>query len=533
MAKRIHYFGDINACAKYRHGANMLLNYIDSQDLTYGVFRQNYSDGARVKVNKITPYLQTVDIYAGESKTKKKYEWTLVYAPCPPPDSQLWEGWIECDKEDLIADDWLNAFILLPWAEPLYGDFTTADSVTPVTTNPDDYIQDGGWWVSGWAYSVYNPPYIGPTQHRIGVTRYNMTKVGSACTYTFPNNLVAPTLLENYLISGVKFFTNGGWATEPEGFTYIPLNAYGVVPPPDFDPDVPDPYSPGYTLTHAEGLLSWSSTYMIGFWKWELIAYTPASYLDADNYAMFYDYYESDQYSSTSFLSPGFITIIHSVEQFLTDTHWFSEEQVDEYVAVIGSDGDHVSFPLTYFGSTSYGASYNLYDPDSVNNTGNRASINYETHFIGKYEGVAFDTTIATATWEGTSSIPTGWVGTWSGDNAFAWMARIYNKASLLEGSVGQEKASDHHLLIASWLIGPPDGNVSDTLKVPGLVNGVGINRTIYHARWGDGVNVTKSYSASHPGWHDVYTDDKGNTWRAYGDLFAVLKEVKEEEDLS
>lgn len=535
MATRIHYFGDVAIATRYKATGEALLESLRRCQPIPSSLKRSFPDGTRIVATRATPEIDTIDIWAEGGVSKEKWVWTLLYAPCPLPDPQDWGGWIECSRETLVATNFLSRFALLAWGDSFYGDFTTDDDLSLIKTNPDAQVTDGGWCCIGYGdgVAVGAPPlYLGPIWQAIGLSRTSRELFTQSYTYTFPNNLVPPVSVQNTTESGRKHWERAGGAYDVEGYVSIPSNAFGSSSHPvcdDSDASPPTPYDPGYTIGHVEGYISWESLYMIGFWKWELIAYTPSSYLDENNYIGFYDKYTSDYSSSTSYLGATFTTYISDMYEWLypgADGYyagWWTEQMRAEYIASdLGSgDTDNISFPHAPTPTGWFSGTMNIYDPDSSDGVNSVGSITYETHVFGKYEGVYFDETIGTATWMGNAS----WVGSWSGDNVFPWMGRIYDKSSLLEGEEGQEQPSDHHLMIASWLIGAPAGNVSDTLKVPGL-DSVGINKTVYWAKHGTDINVRKEYSASHPGWHDVYTED-GRTWRAYGDLFAALKKVR------
>jgi len=461
-------------------------------------------------------------------RMKVAEDWTLLYAPCPLPDPQDWDGWIDAGKDDLGADSFLNEFSLLSFGQPIWGDFTIEGRLD-ITTYPGDYdVSDGGWFLLSASYQPGTIPpgtlYVGPVWQSVGICKKINTRNVVSYTLTFPANLVPSISVVNKTESGQKCWTaNGGFYDHPEGFVYIPSNAYGVTTPPVCtyaNRRDPQYWDPGFTTSSGEGYISWESMYMLGFWKQEWTSYNPSSYLNEDNYVLFYDKYSWSTTTSTDRLISSGTNYIADVWTALHNYGWYTEQMRLEYFAVIGPSGDHVNW-AHYIGGD--GRLYTIDPDESDYSYTSKGTITYETHMCGKLEGQWFDEVIGSATWNGTASW--GATGAWTGDNIFPWMARIYPKEYLSEATSDEpKKHSEHNLLIVSWLKGAAAGYPSSTDKVPGCE---GITSVTYRLKHGD-TDISKTYDASHPGWHDVWTDlNTGRTWRAYGDLFAALKQTE------
>ena len=459
-------------------------------------------------------------------RMKIAQDWTLLYAPVPAPDAQDWGGWLESGKTDLTVDNFLNTFGLIGFGWPIWGDFV-ATNISTTNLAGTYSVEDGGWTCPGDVQpGVPSPLYIGMYWIACGICRKITTGNTQNVTYKFPADLVPEISAVNSGSTGQKCWVNdGGIYDHPDGYVWIPSNAYGVTTPPRCtlankrDPAWNDP---GYTQQHIEGYISWQSTYMLGFWKQEWTVYNPSSYVDKDNYVLFYDKYVSDSYVSTSRLN-DLPTGYCNVHAFLYDrSNYYTSRMKEEYIGVLGSgDCNHITFPFTVYNESHFGAQVYVHDPDSNEYSDtSRGTITYETHVCGKYEGVYFDEVVGTATWTGAGTW--GASGAWSGNNVFPWMGRMYHKSELKEGTTDEpDKTSEHNLLLYSYLVGPAAGYPSVTDKVPGCT---GITQTVYRMRHG-ATNITKTYVASHPGWHTVWTDPStGRLWRAYGDLFAALK---------
>jgi len=462
-------------------------------------------------------------------RMKVAEDWTLLYAPCPLPDPQDWDGWIDAGKDDLGADSFLNEFSLLSFGQPIWGDFV-ATNISTTNLAGTYSVEDGGWTCPGDVQpGVPSPLYVGMYWLACGICRKITTGNTQNVTYKFPADLVPEISAVNSGSTGKKCWVNdGGIYDHPDGYVYIPSNPYGVTTPPRCTlANKRDPVwnDPGYTQQHIEGYISWQSTYMLGFWKQEWTVYNPSSYVDKDNYVLFYDKYVSDSYVSTSRLN-DIVTRYCNVHAYLYDrTNWYTSQMKEEYIGVLGSgDCNHITFPFTLFNESHFGAHVYVQDPDSSEYSDtSKGEIVYETHMCGKYEGNWFDEIVGTATWNGAGTW--GASGAWSGNNIFPWMARIYPKEYLSEATSDEpKKHSEHNLLIVSWLKGAAAGYPSSTDKVPGCE---GITSVTYRLKHGD-TDISKTYDASHPGWHDVWTDlNTGRTWRAYGDLFAALKQTE------
>lgn len=462
-------------------------------------------------------------------RMKVAQDWTILYAPIPPPDPQDWGGWMESGKTDLNVDNFLNIFGLVSWGWPVWSSFTITGSVLTNTTPGTLSVQDGGWWL----YSAGHQPgfptttYMGPVWQAIGISRKISHRTDQNFTYTFFADLIPAIAIHNWSESGQKCWTSNGGYFEQEGYVYIPSNPYGAESPPTItlaDAREPAGSDPGFSRAEGTGYISWQDPYLLGFWKQEWTVYNPSSLLDNNNYVLFYDKYVwNNSHATSSLPAVGFFPCIIDVYGAIYTYSSYSSQMKSEYVSVIGSgSGNHVSFPYYYTDPKLSTYTYRMWvtDPDAGefgdNSTG---TITYETHMCGKYEGEWFDEVVGSATWYGSGNWGTN--GSWSGNNIFPWMGRMYDKSSLKEGTENNpDKTSDHNLLLASWLVGAAAGHPTSTDKVPGCE---GITQVVYRMRHGATV-ITKTYSASHPGWHTVWTDPDGRLWRAYGDIFAALK---------
>lgn len=512
MARKYNYYGFIENATRHRHSADILFETIKPLQAP-AAFHHKYPDGSQISVTKIADDIEVADIWGVRTGKKRKRKWVLLYTPAPRPDPQDWPGWIEADRDTLVATNFLDDFSLLGFGMPFYGDFNTVVP-EPVPVPITSRVVQGGWWASSVSYfDTGHGWYLGLDWRAIGV-EHSGIRHQTILNYTFPYNLFHPKTIVNWSESGTKKWIGGKF------INYVP-NFLNPVPP-ETDSDTSPPlalptYTPGAVGSyhaHGEGLISWESLYMLGFWKVEWTFWTPSTILDLDNYCGFYDYYSWDSAYGSNLLNPFWSTIID--DSF--NISGFTSAQNEVYLANCGGTADHVVFPHA---SDEYRRLY-IYDPDGDPGGYSVASITYETHFAGKYEGVYFDDIVGTASWSGTE----GWVGSWGGDNVFPWMARMYHKDDLLEGEEGEELPSKHHLIIASWFVGPAEGP-SGAHKVPYCYSG--IQQTVYRMIHGN-KKVTKAYAASHPGWHNVITIN-GRTFRAYGDMFAALKGVEEEEE--
>jgi hypothetical protein len=468
-------------------------------------------------------------------RMKIAQDWTILYAPTPLPDPQDWGGWMESGKSDLIVDNFLNVFGLIGFGWPVWGDFIAEGDLSTHVTSPTKSCQDGGWVCIGYGQGVWasptpsGPAYRGPIWEAIGIGRNNRSLSQQSFYYTFVNDLIPQQPVTNWTESGSKKWVMAGGGYQTKGFVWIPSNGFGSPTPPvitEADVTPAGPYDPGYALTHGEGFISWQSMYMLGFWKQEWTPYNPSSYLDNDNYIVFYDKYVYDSSYSATYLSTYGFSFVSNMYEWMfpgADGYYASvwtETMRNDYIASpLGSGStNNITFPHSEVIHGYFGGSITVYDPDSDGAGGSVGTITYETHACGKYEGVAFDEVIGTATFSGTAA----WIGSWTGDNIFPFMGRMYAKEDLKEGTTDEhDKTSEHNLLLYSYLKGPAAGGASSTNKVPGCS---GITQTVYRMRHG-ATNITKTYVASHPGWHTVWTDPStGRLWRAYGDLFAALK---------
>jgi hypothetical protein len=549
LAKTTNYVykGDQEAARKLLGLANLQLmklrNLMAFNNLEQYSLTVYNKVGAYIKVSSIFG-MEIAEVYypklkgVPEEVIKRKHilrmktiqDWTLLYAPAPLPDPQDWDGWFDSGKTNLVVDNFLSTFSLIPWGQEVWGDFTVRGDVTPISSGGTYNVTDGGWCLISSSFQPGSPYlYVGPVWQSVGICRKINIHTVQSYEYTFIGDLISAIPVSNWSESGTKGWCyNGGLYDHPEGFVYIPSNPYGVTSPPVtsiLNAVDPPPYSPGYTMAHGEGYVSWQSLYMEGFWKQEWTSYNPSSYIDSDNYILFYDKYVWDSVYSSSLLSDTTLPCIHDMYSALYVTpNNYTAQMKSEYLAVLGSgDTNNIDFP-----NTPGEHNVTIHDPDQNGVYTSRGLITYETHMCGKYEGVWFDEVIGSASWSGSSAW--GTAGAWSGDNVFPWMGRIYHKSSLKEGTSDEpDKTSEHNLMLASYLIGAAAGNPSSTDKVPGCE---AITSVVYRMRHG-ATSITETYVASHPGWHTVWTDPAtGKLWRAYGDLFAALKatEFKETE---
>jgi hypothetical protein len=448
-------------------------------------------------------------------RMKIAQDWTILYAPCPLPEPQDWEGWFESGKTNLVVDNFLDLFGLISWGRAIWGDFTVEGNVNTVTLFPTPSVEYGGWVGTGEAWVPGNPTQIAPVTQSVFICRNGKTQTRLSYNLTFPYNLVPPVAVSSYSESGTKVWHFGG-TSNYAGYASIPSNpiwpeGYACyAPPPVAHTPYPTSGSAGYNRSQGEGYISWQSLYLPGFWKMEWVIYNPSSYLDEDNYVLFYDYYTYTSTTCDTLLEDRRVTVMDASKlgspytpQMITEYHNWGLIGLCNYVEFPNEfDGEHHVI---------------IHDPDmSTGADGGVASINYVTHVCGKYEGVWFDEIVGAATWAGTAAW--GNSGTWSGDNVFPWMARFYPKEYLREGTSDEpNKTSSHNLLLFSYLTGPAAGYPSSTDKVPGCT---GITNTTYRMRHGD-IDVTASYPADHPGWHTVW-----GAWKAYGDIFAAAKDT-------
>lgn len=545
MATKLHYFGDVQIASSHRIHAELLLESLRrSLPNTYPTsLKHTYDDGTYVSVQRVSPGVETIDITAGVTTPKKdKMVWTLLYAPSPYPDPQDWPGWIECNRETLVATNFLNAFALILWGNALWDCMGTA--LTGSSSGSYYETEDCGWGEVGMYDMWGSPDWLYASQFAYARKGNHASQNYSVTFYGGSGAVLFSESYTNMQLNDVQIGASGAWGEIP-----APLAVFHDWGYSGDRIDGSDNYfyfNPNVGNTHREetGYIDWTSTYMLGFWKQEWTIYNPSSYLDDNNWVTFYDKYIVEDAGSGGGMGPLVFT-------YISDSYWDAPgygsywggrtggayyHLQDYWGKILATGGQIVDKGITssfynYYDPSifQWWAEYEVYDPWSFGTAEAGGQVYYRvvytTTIKGMINGVGFEEILGTAIKTGSDT------GPWSGTNVFPWMGRIYDKKYLLEGDLGEEQPSANNLLIASWL-------TADAASLPGMGAGwetpgctdTGIHTTTYFMKHGD-LSVTKAYGAVHPGNHDVYTSDPDSsmarTWRAYGDLFAALKVVK------
>lgn len=485
-------YGDVVLSAPLKRTAQGLIQKMENAGLS--AWRLRVMD-ADIHIQRLKGHNIVSITKVGGGGKKKIQEWTLLYAPCPRPDPQDWPGWIEANKTTLVAEQFNNEWAFMPWGDPIYGEMTPTVGPTEVSTYKD----------------TLNCGYLS-----VGIEKYTSVGFYHDGSRTSQSHAVdfQGLFSASYANTSESFRVSAMWVD----------GAAGGGPP--AIPDLTYNLTGGalYSSEYSELYVSWQGQ-SIGFPKWDLTAYNPSSYLDANNYIFFYDHYtqrNTDFYGDlaafrwgTSMARPA----VMYVPYWMSVYHYPGEPWATYYTKLSLETScltsKFIEEILTEY--TSWVTIYDPYVPDP-SDAAATSYATYETIMMGKINGVAFGERIAYATKIGS--------GAWIGTTAYPWMGRIYDKKYLKEVIDGAERISENNLLITSYLLGPATGYDS---VFPGASNG--ITSTVYREMHGS-VDVTKTYVVPGyaSGWHDVYTDpNTGRTWRAYGDLFAALGTVKEE----
>lgn len=582
MTKEIQLHGDQVAGSRYVADAeDISLSLKLSQPANKIRFNQReYPNGAFIKVTHINGH-EKIYINVPLSKKKKTSTWILMYQAVDDirfiPYGKL--NWIKTPPETLVPEEIPTLRSLIPWS----NEWSINEEVELIseTTEPVENVKDCGYIVTGqtWGYWPGN---------QFVYFLFKRSGIRTTKTYSFVIGHYFSVIYKQITESGYKYkvsptvtfpASTNEETYDPEsfvgfsaccGFIKTGVSSIGSLTlhtcPVCGTPDVTGWYG-GTTYTEAveESYINYQNDSYSGFWKFVYEVHVPGTYLDEDNYILWYDYYYQIHRSTGA--RPSY----QSVGSF-TDWGW---ENAYGWVYFPGIQkparvGPHLKdIPYGIISELSYPGIYpytGVYAPSSeiylilywigdpyYTETGDSSSTSnyscpnhpngslpycagieskYETHLIGKYQGQEINRTIATATRYSKDGEHNTWPE-WSGKICIPWMSRFFNKIYLEtidEFEVPHQE--DNHLLALSYNLGTAGGR-----------NSYGIVGPIYSTM--DTVNYevmfgSVSSSAQYPilsyrpdlygvAFHQLWTDTDGKAWYAWGELYAALEKAKEE----